>query len=63
MNHKGFRLISWNIGGRVKANRQQAQALEDRSPDIVALQEVRLNALKHFEAFRPHLRLPKPESN
>lgn len=58
MRHNDFRLISWNIGGRVKANRQQARAFENRSPDIVALQEVRLNALKHFRKCLPELSLP-----
>lgn len=58
MKDAAFRLVSWNIGGRVKKNPEQAEALADRQPDVVALQEVRLNALKRFEKLLPELDLP-----
>lgn len=58
MKDDAFRLISWNIGGRVKKNPEQAEALADRQPDVVTLQEVRLNALKRFEKLLPELDLP-----
>jgi len=53
-----FRLISWNIGGRVKANRKQIEVLQSRKPDVVALQEVRANALKKFQGLFPKFGLP-----
>ena len=53
-----FRLVSWNIEGRVSANRQQAEVLKDRRVDIVALQEVRVNALKNFQKMFPKFDLP-----
>ena len=57
MKDDSLRLISWNIGGRVKANRKQTQAIKSRAPDVVALQEVRLNALKQFQRLLPELDL------
>ncbi len=57
MKDDTFRLISWNIGGRVKKNPDQAEALNNRQPDILALQEVRLNALNRFEKLLPGLNL------
>jgi len=57
MNDGTFRLISWNIGGRVANNPEQAEALGDRQPDLVALQEVRVNALKRLEGLLPRLGL------
>jgi hypothetical protein len=35
-----MRLISWNVNGRVAGLSDQSQALHQRHPDIVALQEV-----------------------
>ena len=58
MTSGAFRLISWNIGGRVKVNRKQVGVLHDRKPDVVALQEVRANALKKFREFFPKFDLP-----
>ena len=40
-----MRLISWNANGRVAATRDQVEALRERQPDTVALQEVRRTAL------------------
>ena len=53
-----FRLISWNTGGRVKKNPEEAAALADGQPDIVALEEVRLNAWRRFKKLLPGLNLP-----
>jgi exonuclease III len=39
-----MRLISWNIAGRVSRAREQVRVLGARSPDVVALQEVRTGA-------------------
>jgi exonuclease III len=35
-----MRLISWNVNGRVASLGDQSQALHQRYPDIVALQEI-----------------------
>lgn len=56
-------MVSWNIGGRVGINCQQAKVLEDRRVDIVALQEVRVNALKNFQELFPGLGLPYMEES
>jgi exonuclease III len=58
MTSDSFRLISWNIGGRVKVNRKQVEVLHSRKPDVVALQEVRASALKRFRRFFPEFDLP-----
>lgn len=57
MTNNRFRLISWNIAGKVVANRKQFEALGKRKPDIVALQEVRVNALKNFRELFPEIGL------
>jgi exonuclease III len=49
MDDEHFHLMSWNIGGRVKRNPDQVEALRERQPDVIALQEVRLNALNNFK--------------
>ena len=53
-----LRSVSWNMGGRVKKDAEQAEAVGDRQPDFVALQEVRLSALKQFGELLPSLSLP-----
>ena len=58
MTSDSFRLISWNIGGRVEVNRKQVETLHHRKPDVVALQEVRANALKRFPKLFPEFDLP-----
>lgn len=63
MTRNSFRLVSWNIGGRVKANRQQAEVLRDCRVDIVALQEVRVSALKNFQRMFPEFDLPYIEES
>jgi len=63
MMGNNFRLVSWNIGGRVGVNRQQAEVLKDRRVDIVALQEVRVNALKNFQRMFPEFDLPYMEES
>jgi exonuclease III len=35
-----MRIISWNVQGRMKALPEQLQAVMERQPDFVALQEV-----------------------
>ena len=50
-----LKLISWNIAGRTNNNEAQASAIFNRKPDIVCLQEVRINALSAFGVlFRNH---------
>jgi exonuclease III len=44
-----LRLISWNIAGKVKANPEQMASLQSHEPDLLALQEVRLNALRRIK--------------
>ena len=58
MSPTALRLISWNIAGKVKANPEQVAALETRSPDLLALQEVRLNALRRLEPLLVAVGLP-----
>ena len=58
MRRDTLRLISWNVGGRVKKNPDQAEALAKRRPDVIALQEVRLNALANFQDLFPAMNLP-----
>ena len=41
-----MKLISWNIAGKVKGCEAHANALNEFSPDLIALQEVRANASK-----------------
>src|SRR5690349_14146743 len=45
-----LRLISWNIGGRTKRCDAQLEALMDRQPDLVALQEVRAGIVEELRA-------------
>jgi endonuclease/exonuclease/phosphatase family metal-dependent hydrolase len=42
-------VLTWNVAGRVRAVPDQARALAERSPDVVALQEVRAAALDAWE--------------
>jgi exonuclease III len=49
MDDENFHLISWNIGGRGKKNPDQIEPLRERQPDVIALQEVTLNALNNFK--------------
>ena len=58
MSATELRLISWNIAGRVKTNPQQMAALKARGPDLLALQEVRLNALGRIEPLLAAMGLP-----
>jgi exodeoxyribonuclease III len=44
------RLISWNVAGKVRAIADQLEALGQRQPDIVALQEVRMRGVPAFRA-------------
>jgi len=37
---KTLRLLSWNLAGRVKLAPRQLEAIGEREPDVVALQEV-----------------------
>ncbi|MGC9469817.1 MAG: endonuclease/exonuclease/phosphatase family protein [Anaerolineae bacterium] len=53
-----FRLISWNIAGKVGKNPQQMAALAERQPDLLALQEVRLNALTRIKPRLADMALP-----
>ena len=57
MDDEHFHLVSWNISGRVKKNPDQVEALRERQPDVIALQEVRLNALNNFKKLLPSLGL------
>ena len=63
MTRDSFRLVSWNIKGWVRINRQQAEVLKNRRVDIVALQEVRVNALKNFQRMFPEFDLPYMEES
>ena len=50
-----MKLISWNIGGKVKGCEAHALALLDFAPDIITLQEVRPNAVPKLKAvFQAH---------
>ncbi len=44
------RLISWNVARRVQALGEQAAAVAERAPDVVALQEVTARTLPLWEA-------------
>lgn len=61
MSGNRFRLVSWNIGGRVRANRRQAEVLKSCNADVVALQEVRVSSMRNFERILPELGLPYME--
>src|SRR5215510_12575248 len=43
-----MRLISWNVNGRVTSLGQQSQALHQRCPDVVALQEILPTTVAHW---------------
>jgi exonuclease III len=58
MSDTRLRLISWNIGGRVKVNPQQMEKLNERGPDLLALQEVRFSALNHIKPRLADMELP-----
>jgi exonuclease III len=48
-----MKIITWNVNNRVGTVTQQVQALGQREPDVVALQDVNLNAVtRYLEAFR-----------
>jgi len=48
-----MKIITWNVNNRVGTVSQQVQALAQREPDVVALQDVNLNAVtRYLEAFR-----------
>jgi exonuclease III len=53
-----MRLISWNVAARTKLLKRQVAALADRQPDIVALQEVRENAVEQYLAALRAIDLP-----
>lgn len=42
-----MKALTWNVNKRVGNVAQQVQALEQREPDVVALQDVNLNAVDH----------------
>ena len=63
MTASSFRLMSWNIEGRVRSNRQQAEVMQKRKPDIVALQEVRVRALGNLQELLPEFGLPHIEES
>ncbi len=47
-----MKIITWNVNNRVGTVSQQVQALAQREPDVVALQDVNLNAVTpYLEAF------------
>ncbi|HEX6478103.1 MAG TPA: endonuclease/exonuclease/phosphatase family protein [Ktedonobacteraceae bacterium] len=47
-----MKIITWNVNNRVKTVSQQVQALGQREPDVVALQDVNYNAVPgYIEAF------------
>lgn len=48
MTKNGFKLVSWNINGQVKNNGKHVEVLSDCGADIVALQKVRVSALKNL---------------
>jgi len=52
------RLITWNVARRVRALAEQAAALGERGPDVVALQEVTARTLPLWEAACATLGLP-----
>jgi exonuclease III len=45
-----LRLITWNVARRVQALAEQAAALGEREPDVIALQEVTATTLPLWEA-------------
>lgn len=48
-----MKVITWNVNNRVGTVSQQVQALGQREPDVVALQDVNRNAvIRYVEAFR-----------
>ena len=53
-----MRLISWNIAGRVQKQPGQVEAVAERSPDVVALQEITLSTGPLWRSALPALGLP-----
>lgn len=53
-----MRLISWNVNGRVAGLREQSQALYQRFPDLVALQEVLPSTAARWREQLAHRGLP-----
>jgi exonuclease III len=53
-----MRLISWNVNGRVAGLSDQSQALHQRYPDIIALQEVLPTTAARWRAQLAHRGLP-----
>src|SRR5262245_7158519 len=53
-----MRLISWNVHGRVAGLSAQSHALHQRSPDLVALQEVVPTTVARWRAHLAHGGLP-----
>jgi exonuclease III len=48
-----MKIITWNVNNRVGTVSQQVQALAQREPDVVGLQDVNRNAVTgYIEAFR-----------
>src|SRR5947209_9899920 len=48
-----MKIITWNVNNRVGTVSQQVQALGQREPDVVMLQDVNRNAVtRYLEAFR-----------
>jgi exonuclease III len=45
-----FRLVSWNVAGRVRTVEAQAAALAERPADLIALQEVRITSLETWRS-------------
>ena len=45
-----MKIISWNLNGRVRCVADQLRALHRRSPDVVAVQEVRESTLSNLQA-------------
>lgn len=53
----GTPLLSWNVNGRVKTvARRQTDAVLGRAPDVITLQELRLNVPQELEPAEPELR-------
>ena len=45
-----MRLVSWNVAGRVRRLDQQAAAIADEAPELVALQQVSRTTLPRWRA-------------
>ncbi len=53
-----MKLISWNVNARVKDGLKQVRALAQQAPHLVALQDVRVTAVKQYEQAFAEIGLP-----